>query len=68
MAPLLALPTWTVLPFALLLLAIAILPLAAPRLWERNRNKGIVALLLALPVAVYLVAAHGAAGVHDCCC
>jgi Na+/H+ antiporter NhaD/arsenite permease-like protein len=65
MAPSLALPTWTVLPFALLLLAIAILPLAAPQLWERNRNKGIVALLLALPVAVYLVAAHGSAGVHQ---
>jgi hypothetical protein len=39
--------------------------LAAPQLWERNRNKGIVALLLSLPVAVYLVAAHGSAGVHQ---
>jgi len=65
MAHALALPTWTVLPFALMLLAIAVLPLAAPHFWEPNRNKGIVAALLALPVAAYLVAAHGAAGVHE---
>ncbi len=58
-------PIWTVLPFVGLLLAIALLPLAAPRLWESNRNKGIVAALLALPVALYLVVAHGAAGVHE---
>ena len=60
-----ALPTWTVLPFVGLLLSIAILPLAAPRFWETNRNKGIVTALLALPVAIYLVAAHGAAGVAE---
>jgi Na+/H+ antiporter NhaD/arsenite permease-like protein len=57
------LPVWTVLPFAGLLLAIAILPLAAPHFWESNRNKGSVALLLSLPVVVYLLAS-GAAGVH----
>jgi Na+/H+ antiporter NhaD/arsenite permease-like protein len=42
---------WT-LPFAAMLLAIAILPLAAPRLWEPNRNKLAVALLLACPVLI----------------
>ena len=65
MAHALALPIWTVLPFVALLLAIAILPLAAPRFWESNRNKAVVAGLLALPVAIYLVSAHGAAGVHE---
>jgi len=38
------------LPFAGLLLAIAILPLAAPRFWESNLRKLGVAGLLALPV------------------
>ena len=65
MAHALALPTWTVLPFVALLLSIAILPLAAPHFWESNRNKGLVAALLAVPLAIYLVAAHGAAGVHE---
>jgi Na+/H+ antiporter NhaD/arsenite permease-like protein len=38
------------LPFASLLLAIAILPLAAPRFWESNLRKLLVAGALALPV------------------
>jgi Na+/H+ antiporter NhaD/arsenite permease-like protein len=60
---------WTALPFALLLLCIAILPLAAPRFWDSNRNKGLVVLALGFPVAAYLPLAFGAAGVHrliDC--
>jgi Na+/H+ antiporter NhaD/arsenite permease-like protein len=59
-----ALPPWTVLPFAALLLAIAVLPLAAPHFWESHRNKALVALAAALPVLVYLPAAHGEAGAH----
>jgi Na+/H+ antiporter NhaD/arsenite permease-like protein len=65
MAHALELPVWTVLPFVLLLLAIAVLPLVLPHFWESNRNKGVVSALLALPVALYLVAAHGSAGVHE---
>jgi Na+/H+ antiporter NhaD/arsenite permease-like protein len=65
MAHALELPFWTVLPFVALLLSIAILPLVAPHFWEANRNKGIVSALLAAPVAVYLVAAHGTSGVHE---
>jgi Na+/H+ antiporter NhaD/arsenite permease-like protein len=55
---------WTVLPFAATLLAIAILPLAVPHWWEHNRNKALVSLVLAVPVAAYLVLAHGTTGVH----
>jgi Na+/H+ antiporter NhaD/arsenite permease-like protein len=55
---------WTVLPFALILISIAVLPLVAHRWWESNRNKGIVAAMLAAPVAAYLLIAHGAAGGH----
>jgi Na+/H+ antiporter NhaD/arsenite permease-like protein len=61
----LELPFWTVLPFVGLLLSIAILPLATPHFWESNRNKGLVAALFAVPVAIYLLAAHGASGLHE---
>lgn len=53
---------WTVLPFVGTLLAIAILPLAGAHWWEHNRNKALVAAAFALPVALYLVLAHGATG------
>jgi Na+/H+ antiporter NhaD/arsenite permease-like protein len=46
------LPLWTVIPFVGLLLSIALLPLRAPRFWERNRSKALVAALWSLPVAV----------------
>jgi Na+/H+ antiporter NhaD/arsenite permease-like protein len=59
------LPLWTVLPFAGLLLSIAVLPLVAHHWWESNFNKGIVSALFALPVAVYLIAALGDFGVHE---
>jgi Na+/H+ antiporter NhaD/arsenite permease-like protein len=59
------LPLWTVLPFAGLLLSIAVLPLVAHHWWERNLNKGLVAALFGLPVAAYLVAALGSFGVHE---
>ncbi len=57
------LPTWTVLPFAIYLLLIAVLPLVASHFWEKNRNKLILAIVAGLPVAIYLLAAqpHGGA-------
>jgi Na+/H+ antiporter NhaD/arsenite permease-like protein len=57
-----AVPLWTLAPFAALLLSIAIFPLAAPRIWESNRNKALLSLALALPAALWLVLAHGASG------
>ncbi len=53
-----AVPVLAVLPFVLLLLSIAVLPLAAHHFWESNRNKGLVAVLLALPVAGWLAVGH----------
>ena len=51
-----ALSLYTVLPFAFMLLSIAILPLWIPHWWERNRNKLLVASLLGLPVlTIYLM-------------
>jgi Na+/H+ antiporter NhaD/arsenite permease-like protein len=52
-------------PFALLLLAIAVMPLAFPRWWDSNRNKAIVSAALAIPFAVWLVLAHGEAGLRE---
>jgi Na+/H+ antiporter NhaD/arsenite permease-like protein len=61
--PALPLPVWSVAPFAILLLAIALLPLFAPHFWESNLKKGLVAGVLAVPLAVYLCS-WGEAGVH----
>jgi Na+/H+ antiporter NhaD/arsenite permease-like protein len=49
-------PLYAVLPFALLLLAVAVLPLAAHDWWHSNRNKAIVAAALGLPVLGWLLA------------
>jgi len=54
---------WTVIPFVLLLLFIAILPLAAEHWWHRNANKAIVAGGLSAIVAAYVVAAFHGAGI-----
>jgi Na+/H+ antiporter NhaD/arsenite permease-like protein len=58
MIPLLAdggtsMPLWSVLPFAALLLSVAILPLVAKHWWHDNRHKLIVSLAFGLPVAGY---------------
>jgi Na+/H+ antiporter NhaD/arsenite permease-like protein len=54
-------PIIAVLPFALLLLCIAALPLTVPHFWDRNRNKGIIATICALPIAGWLIAKNPAA-------
>jgi Na+/H+ antiporter NhaD/arsenite permease-like protein len=38
-----------------ILLLIALMPLALPHWWEKNRNKGIVAFVASLPVFLFLV-------------
>ena len=43
------------LPFIILLLSIAILPLTAHRFWERNRNKAIITAVISLPILIYLL-------------
>ncbi len=46
------LPFWSVSFFVLLLLSIAIMPLAWGHFWDRNRNKAIVSGILSLPVVI----------------
>jgi Na+/H+ antiporter NhaD/arsenite permease-like protein len=60
-----SLPWWSALPFAGMLLSIAIVPLVAGHFWESNRNKALVALLFGVPTALYLVLGLGAAGTHE---
>ncbi|MFH1226266.1 MAG: sodium:proton antiporter, partial [Planctomycetota bacterium] len=48
------LPLWSIAPFVLMLLCIAIIPLAFGHWWESNFNKGIISILLGIPVAIYI--------------
>jgi len=49
------LPYWSVTPFILILLAMAIVPLVHGHWWEANLNKGVVSSLCSLPILAYLV-------------
>jgi Na+/H+ antiporter NhaD/arsenite permease-like protein len=49
------LPYWSVTPFVIILLAIALIPLIQGKWWESNLNKGAISLLCSMPVAAYLV-------------
>ncbi|MCC7475239.1 MAG: sodium:proton antiporter [Pirellulales bacterium] len=55
-------PLWTVLPFAVLLGSIAVLPLipATEHWWESNRNRFLVAIGLSLIVLAYYALLHKA--------
>ena len=57
-------PVLAVVPFAALLLGIAILPIVAHHWWERNRNRAILSFGLALPIVVWLLS-HGEAGMTE---
>lgn len=48
---------WTMIPFGIMLLMIAVLPLIAGKFWESNRNKLLCTLILAVPTAIYLICA-----------
>lgn len=46
---------WSMIPFGLMLLAIAVAPLLAERWWESNKHKLTVALFLGVPTAICLI-------------
>ncbi len=58
------LPYWSMTPFAVMLLCIAILPLVAGHWWEHNKNKAIVSAALGLPVALWIGSMEPAAMGH----
>jgi Na+/H+ antiporter NhaD/arsenite permease-like protein len=43
------------IPFVILLLLIAIMPLAFPHFWDKNRNKAIITAIVSLPILLYLI-------------
>ena len=45
---------WTLIPFAIMLLVIAIAPLIIEERWEKNINKMICVLVLSIPTACYM--------------
>lgn len=47
-------PAWAMIPFGLMLLAIAICPILVGKWWENNRNKLLLSVVLALPVVIYM--------------
>ncbi|MBG0781066.1 MAG: sodium:proton antiporter [Bacteroidales bacterium] len=48
-------PLWASIPFAIILLFIAIGPLLFHHWWENNRNKLIVSLALGIPTSIWLI-------------
>jgi Na+/H+ antiporter NhaD/arsenite permease-like protein len=56
------LPLWSVAPFVILLILVAVLELLARRWWASVAHKGLVVAVLAVPAAVHLLAGYGAAG------
>ncbi|MCH5216729.1 MAG: sodium:proton antiporter [Muribaculaceae bacterium] len=48
-------PVFILLPFVAMLLCIAVAPLVVEHWWERNSNKLIVSIVLALPVAIWMI-------------
>ncbi len=50
-----SLPLWSVAPFGLMLLSIAVLPLVANHFWEHNRNKAILSVVLGVPIVAWFL-------------
>lgn len=48
-------PTWAMIPFALMLAMIAIAPIFTGKWWDKNSHKLFVTVLLGAPTAVFLV-------------
>ncbi len=57
-------PAYTVLPFAAMLLAIAVCPLRAPGWWESHRNKLLVSAGLGAPILLLYLVREPTALVH----
>jgi len=51
------LPQWTMVPFPALVFAIAVLPILAPRAWERRSFQGLIVALCAVPVVLHFIVA-----------
>src|SRR2546427_7667637 len=57
-------PLWSVAPFVIMLIGIAVLPLGAGRVWEYNHNKAVLSVILGAPVAIWTAMLDSSAVVH----
>jgi Na+/H+ antiporter NhaD/arsenite permease-like protein len=48
-------PLFTIFPFVLMLVSIALFPLISHKFWHKNKNKLIVVFILSIPVAAWLI-------------
>jgi Na+/H+ antiporter NhaD/arsenite permease-like protein len=48
-------PNWSVIPFLIILLSMAVLPLVIPAWWESNRNKLAVSVVVSIPVLILVL-------------
>jgi Na+/H+ antiporter NhaD/arsenite permease-like protein len=48
-------PLWSVSPFVLLLLCIAVVPMVVPHWWDKNTNKLLLSVVLSVPVLALIV-------------
>ncbi len=53
-----SIPLLSLLPFVLMLGSIAVFPLFWEHFWEQNKNKLIIAIILSLPIVVFLAASN----------
>jgi Na+/H+ antiporter NhaD/arsenite permease-like protein len=51
-------PVWSVIPFILMLLSMAILPMATPVWWNSNRNKALLSIVISIPVLILVLVFH----------
>src|SRR5438094_2168385 len=51
----LCLPLWSLIPFVLMLVCIAVLPMAVPEFWESNREQTFVSVAVSVPVIVVVL-------------
>lgn len=58
-------PIWAIIPFALLLLSIAVFPLVNHHWWDDNMNKAKVVAILSIPMALYLFIVWSSPGLHE---
>jgi Na+/H+ antiporter NhaD/arsenite permease-like protein len=48
-------PLWALIPFALMLIMIAVAPLLWEHWWEKNKNKLLISFVLSVPTAIFLI-------------
>jgi Na+/H+ antiporter NhaD/arsenite permease-like protein len=51
-------PLWSLVPFLLMLVSIAVLPLVLPKWWDSNRNKVLLSVVMSLPALAVVLSVN----------